>query len=101
MSWPRRIAAISATLAVLLGLTVLVGWVFHNWSVIKISPKLAPMQPTTAISFISAGLGLFGIILAKRRWIFVTCGLLGALAAIGLVEYLFGVRPGLDQFLGA
>jgi signal transduction histidine kinase len=101
MSWPRRIAALSAALAILLGLTVLVGWAFHSWSVIKISPKLAPMQPTTAISFISAGLGLMGIILAKRRWIFVTCGLLAALATIGLLEYLVGVRSGLDQFLGA
>jgi hypothetical protein len=94
MSWPRRIAALSAALAILLGLTVLVGWAFHSWSVIKISPKLAPMQPTTAISFISAGLGLMGIILAKRRWIFVTCGLLAALATIGLLEYLVGVRSG-------
>jgi signal transduction histidine kinase len=88
-------------MAILLGLTVLVGWAFHNWSVIKISPKLAPMQPTTAISFISAGLGLIGTILAKRRWIFVTSGLLAALATIGLLEYLLGVRSGLDQFLGA
>src|SRR5580693_10004404 len=101
MSWPRRIAALSAALAILLGMTVLVGWAFHNWSVIKISPKLAPMQPTTAISFISSGLSLMGIILAKRRWIFVTSGLLAALATIGLLEYLLGVRSGLDQFLGA
>jgi signal transduction histidine kinase len=101
VSWPKRISALSSALAILLGPIVVIGWAVHSGFIVRISPKLPPMQPTTAISFTLAGLGLLGFLLSKPRWVYTTSAVIAALAAISILDYVFQLRMSLDQLLGA
>jgi signal transduction histidine kinase len=69
MSWPRRIAALSGTLGILLGLTLL----------------FARGEFIAAASLVAAGLALLGIVLGKPRWTFILSAVAGAVAVGSLM----------------
>lgn len=83
-------------LVVLIGMTVMVGWMTHTSGLIQISPQFAPMQFNTAILFVLSGLG----VLFLDRWQKVSAGL-GAiiflLSAITLLQYPMHIDLGIDQ----
>jgi len=86
ISWPRRIAALSGVLAILLASAVLVGWAVHSALLIQFSPNLPPMRPNTALSFGAAGLALLGLVLNKPRWTVTFSGVATALSASSLIS---------------
>ena len=99
-----RTAQIAALLVMLIGGLVLAGWLLDSATLRSFISGLTPMNPTTAATFILAGLSL-GLLQIQPsvRWIRWT-GRAGALlvALIGgvkLGEYLFGWQVGLDLFL--
>jgi two-component system, sensor histidine kinase and response regulator len=100
-SWHIRIGALSAGVAILLGLAVLLGWTLHSGFLIQVAPDLPPMQRNTAAGFILAGMGLLGIVLAKPRLIFIASAVTASLAVASLLEYLFHSNLGIDQLLGS
>jgi signal transduction histidine kinase len=92
LSWPKRIGALCGALAILLGLTVLIGWVVHSVFLMRISPSLPAMQRSTAVSFAMAGIALFGVVLNKSRWISIASAITASVTLFSLVEYLLRVR---------
>jgi len=101
MSWPRMTGALFGALAILLGSFVLVGWAVHSTFLIQVAPDLAPMQRNTALSFSLSGLALLGIVMSRRRLVFIGSAITATLAAVSLLEYLFRVNFGIDELLGA
>jgi signal transduction histidine kinase len=81
MSLPKATGALCGALTILLGAVVLVGW--------------APIQRGTAVSFILIGLALLGMVNNRPRLTFIGCGATAILAAVSLLEYVFGARLGI------
>ncbi len=97
-AWSRRAGLALA----LLGVIVLVGWVWHISALLSISPSFAPMKPSTALCFILFGLALSleGALRrsAERARKIATFALL-ALAFTTLIESALHAGPSLDQAL--
>jgi two-component system, sensor histidine kinase and response regulator len=94
-SWPRLTGAVCGALTIALGLAVLAGWIVHSTFLVRGTPDLAPMQPSTAVSFALAGLAVLGIANNHRRVILACSAIVGIVAGVSLVAYLF------DWTLGA
>jgi PAS domain S-box-containing protein len=104
----QKRSVVAATLigvaSVLLGLTVLAGWVFGVDAIKSIQPGWATMKANTAIGFILAGTALWSI---QRRsitpWVApvsIACALATvALGGITLIQYFTHVDLGIDQAL--
>jgi len=101
MSWPGMTGAICGFLSILLGTTVLIGWMIHSPFLIQIAPDLAPMQRNTAVSFILIGLALIGIVRSKPRFTLAGSAITGILATASLLQYLLHTNLGIDELLGA
>jgi protein-histidine pros-kinase len=105
---PRRrslaAAAVIGVASVLLGLTVLAGWVFDVPAIKSVQPNWAAMKANAAIGFILAGTALW---LIQRRstapWVAtlaIGCALATtALGGITLIQYFTHVDLGIDQAL--
>ena len=100
LSWATMTGAICGALAILLGLSVLVGWVVHSTFLIQIAPDLAPMQRNTAISFALCGIALLGIIASRPRLTLIGSTIAAALSIGSILEYLFRTSFGIDELLG-
>ena len=88
VSFPRMTGALCASLAMLLGLVVLVGWAAKSTFLIQVGTNLPPMQRLPAIAFVLCGLALLGITFAKTR-LTVVCSILTAILSVaGLLENL-------------
>ena len=86
------------------GLLVLVGWASGLDLLTRVLPGLVAMNPSTALSFVAAGLSLWlvgaGPAVRRARHVGLALGLLVALVGLAkLVEILTGWGPGLDQVL--
>lgn len=93
---------LSGSVSVLVGLSVLAGWHWHNEVLIQIGPTLAPMQRNTAVGFIVCGAGFLCWLSAGTRqkyvsWFGWAVAILGALT---LLEYSFSIDLRIDQLLG-
>lgn len=105
---PQRRAVVAATAigiaSVLLGLTVLAGWVFDLQAIKSIQPGWAAMKANTAIGFILAGTALA---LIQHRsaasWVAPVAMVLAlataALGGITLIQYFEHADLGIDQAL--
>lgn len=99
--WPRRLAIGSALFSIVLGTSVLIGWATHTFVLIQILPHLPFMVKNTAASFLLIGVALLTLALKGPRWIIVmTAGLVGAVNALTIIEYAFGVNFGTGALLG-
>jgi PAS domain S-box-containing protein len=100
--WSTRLAASAAAFIVALGLTVLAGWFSHTLGLVQLLPHLRPMTRNTAACFLLCGLALLMVARGSRRWPVVVCaGLVSAVSVLTLVEYVFPVNVGIDEFLGS
>lgn len=100
---------LTALLATLIGVTVLIGWAFDIAVLKSISPDWVTMKANTAVCFILTGIALWltaippltlktNSAIASRLARF--CGLLVFLfGALSLAEYISGWDLGLDQWL--
>jgi PAS domain S-box-containing protein len=78
ISLSRILGALCGGLAVLLGLSVLLGWAVHSPLLIRLAPELPRMLVTSAFGFVLSGLALLGIVF-NRRWLTLACSGLAAL----------------------
>jgi multisubunit Na+/H+ antiporter MnhE subunit len=78
-------------------LSVVLGWYTHK--LIQVSPNFAPMQFNTALSFLFTGIAL--ILTVRQHALFATvlCIFVVLVAALTLIEYVFGINLGVDQLL--
>jgi signal transduction histidine kinase len=93
-SWARLTGAVCGALTTALGLAVLVGWAVHSTLLVRGVPELAPMQPSTAISFALAGLAMVGIAKDRHRVILACSGIVGIVAGVSLIAYLLDLNLG-------
>ena len=102
----KSIPLLVATLSVLAGGLVLVGWAFDITAFKSILPGWVSMKANTALGFILAGIALLlasslsssPLSLRLARLCALLCSLIGLLT---LGEYLFTWNPGFDQWLFA
>jgi len=84
----------------LLGLSSLLGWIFHCTILISVIPGYASMKCNTALSFI--GFGSLLLLLLTRRYpllYYALAALVLLFNAVTLSEYIFHVNAGIDEFL--
>lgn len=94
----KIILPISGLISLALGVIVLFGWYTHSTTLIQVHASFVPMQYNTALGFLVCGIGLLAITRSK----FTVAGLSGflliLLGGLTLVEYVFGIDLGIDQF---
>jgi signal transduction histidine kinase len=100
----RRVARLQGCIVLLVGLVVLIAWVFDISSLKGLRPGLPTMKANTALGFVLSGgsLVLVGSFRPTRltRWAaWAGAGLLILLAGLTLAQYVFGVDLGIDQLL--
>jgi len=88
---------VSGSLVICLGLTVMMGWMTHQNSLVQIVPTYAPMQYNTAMCFVLSGLGLVLLMLSKRRLVTVIGMMVVAFGSLTLLQYLFDINLGIDE----
>lgn len=88
---------IAGLFSLVLGATVIFGWLIHNTFLIQISPSFAPMQVNTALGFILSGAGLLALAFGWHRWAQAIGVALTFMATIILARYLTGLSFGIDQ----
>ena len=99
--WPTRLATGAAVLVIVLGLTVLAGWISQTPELIQLLPHLPPMTRNTAACFLLCGLALLILALRGPRWLVVMCaGTVSAVSVLTLVEIVFRVNVGINELLG-
>lgn len=83
---------------------VLIGWATDSSDLKSLAPGFVPMMPNAALAFVAAGISLLTASsrpqTSGRRLVARSCAIMTA--GIGLItglEYVFGVNPGLDQWL--
>lgn len=90
---------LTGLLASALGAVVIVGWYTHNTKLIQIHPSFVAMQYNTALGFILGGVGLIAFVFRRFRLALTLSVILGIIALLTLIEYIFGVNLGIDQLL--
>ncbi len=101
-----QIARGASGLAILIGLSVLAGWLLDFRPLMTVLPGFVTMKPNTAVAFCFAGLSLFLVSLSAEgqngRWRTLSVALAGAVVTIGaltLGEYAAGINLGIDELL--
>jgi PAS domain S-box-containing protein len=103
-TWPGLSTAMSAV-AISIGLSVLAGWIFDIAMLKSIIPGLRVMVPNSALCFVFAGLAL---LLTeprdtredwRRQIAFVLSVVVVVLGGITILEYLTGLRLGVEGWL--
>ena len=105
----QLVASSVATLAIIAGGLVLVGWAFDLTTLKSILPGWVSVKPNTALAFVLTGLALLlshqmpARLPKKLTFVYHLgrfCGLLaGLIGLLTLAEYAFGWNPGFDQWL--
>ena len=97
----KRFAAGSAVFIVGLGVTVLVGWFFHQSALVELVPQLFFMTRNAAVCCLLCGVALLMIALKRSRWLVIVCtGIVSIVSVLTIVEYVFRVNAGIDELLG-
>ena len=100
----RTIARSGSILLMLLGILVLLGWVFHVGVLTTVLPGRITMKPNTAIGFLFLGISLFLSTRSRQsRGTQLGCAICASivisLGLLTLLEYLFHADLGIDQLL--
>jgi len=99
--WATRLAAGSAVAVIVLGLTVLAGWIVHPHVPVQLLPHLPAMTRNAAVCFVLCGLALLMVTLGGPRWAVVLCaGTVALLSLLILAEFLFRLNAVIDGLLG-
>ncbi len=100
----RTIARCGSILLMLLGILVLLGWVFHVGVLTSVLPGRITMKANTAIGFLFLGISLFLSTRSRQsRGTQLSCAISASivisLGLLTLLEYLFHADLGIDQLL--
>ena len=96
-AWAKGLAIVAGGCASLLGLAVVVGWIFNQPTLVQVVPSFVPMPLNVAIGFILCGLAVIAFVLPRTR---LGLGLAVAAISLGtltLLQYALGVSLGIDQ----
>ena len=93
LSLSRVLGATCGTLTLLLGLSVLLGWVVHSSLLIRLAPELPRMLIPTAVGFVLSGLALLGIAFNRPRLTLICSSLAALLGAAYLTIFISGPNP--------
>lgn len=98
------LAHAASVFSVVIGSTVLLGWLLDIPILKNILPDLAPMKFNTAVCFLLLGVSLYlqriEVSSARVRWLAHIAALIAILIALlTLSEYLFGWDLGIDQLI--
>lgn len=91
------LAIFFASLALLLGAVVLVGWYAKIPALIQILPTLVPMQYNTALAFLLVGVSLFFLIYSRPKIALIFGIAVSVIGFLTLFEYVSGLSLGIDQ----
>jgi diguanylate cyclase (GGDEF)-like protein len=93
----QRLLGFTGTVALLLGLAVLVGWILRAGVLVQVDPLLPPMAFNTALAFVAIGVGLIGR--ARRRLVLSHACAAGAvlLGLVVIVQHASGRNIGVDH----
>ncbi|HTL62167.1 MAG TPA: PAS domain S-box protein [Nitrospira sp.] len=100
------LASLAGFLSLQVGALVLIGWASDTITLKSLSSGFIPMMPNAAVALIFAGIALLTAAIRPEKGISrLTAGGCAVMTAsvgfITLLEYVFGVNPGLDQWLFA
>jgi len=98
------ISSVASTFAILLGISVLFGWIFDIPILMRVLPNAVAMKINTAIAFVLTGtclrLQIEPAVTKQRIRIARMCALLVvSVGVLTLNEYLFDIDFGIDQIL--
>ena len=99
-SWQIGVAIVAGWLTVGLGLVMMAAWHWQIPKLLQVPPGSPPMRYNTALAFALAGLAL--LLLQHRRgqrWAWVPAGGVLAIGGLTLIQYIFKVDFGIDQWL--
>jgi len=105
LSTLRSFAKAASIFCIVIGVTVMMGWVFNVGFLKSILPSLATMKANSALAFILCALSLWSLTDEKQpkspirfiTWVCATSVVLIAILTLG--EYLLDRNLGVDQFL--
>ncbi len=105
----RLFALAAGTVAIVVGLFVLFGWMFDLEVLKSVLPGRSSMKPNTALCFVLSGLALVLVSIAKHRShvpkdarhraAFICSSLVAVIALATLSEYLFAIDLKIDALL--
>lgn len=98
------IAKLSAGAAVLISVTVLIGWLLDIALLKSIVPNFPEMKPNTAVAFLIAGIGLYFAASEEnsgsKYYISASCGVaVYLIGSVTLGQYIFGFDARIDGLL--
>ncbi|OAI56849.1 hypothetical protein AYO49_03435 [Verrucomicrobiaceae bacterium SCGC AG-212-N21] len=91
-----RLTLASGILAILLGLTVMAGWLLRSPTIVRLHPSYAPMQFLTAVNFLLSGVALTALGIGRRRVTLALGLIVGTIGILVSAEHLLGARVGFD-----
>jgi len=97
--WHNRVVMVAGGASTFLGALVLTGWHTHNTMLIQVLPAFVPMQYNTALGFLLCGVGLLSVVVGRPRLAAACSAAAGTIGLLTLIEYIFGLDLGIDQFL--
>ena len=101
---PRKFALSLGTLVVILGLSVLVGWMLNIAALKSVFPGLGTMKPNTAMGLLLCG-GALAILSGREAgksikfWTTMIAVVVAVFGLLTLIEYFWGWKFGIDQWL--
>lgn len=91
-------AVTSAITTMLLGLSVVIGWLVGSEYLIQVNSEFVPMQFNTALGFILAGIGLGAVIFDYTKSAISSGIALMVLGMVTFLQYPLGLNFGMDEF---
>lgn len=100
-AWPTSLAAGCAVLLIVLGLTVLAGWIAKVPALIQLRPDLPPMTRNVAASFFLLGVALLVLSLRGPRWLAALCAApVLVVSCVSYADFAFRLDSGIHEILG-
>lgn len=84
-------------LALCLSVSVIIGWLIKNDSIIQLHPQLVPMQFNTALGILMASLGGLIALYRSRTWAALLWAATGLMGLLTLLQYILSLDFGIDQ----
>ncbi len=101
-----KVTRFTSLLAIVIGLSVLVGWLFDFRPLMTVLPGFVAMKPNTAIGLCFSGLSLFlfacpvhGGNRLPRTLAGTLAGAVAIIGAVTLAEYIVGFNVGFDELI--
>lgn len=80
----------------ILGLSIMAGWIIKHDPLIQIAPHFAPMQFNTAMGFFLTGLGLFFLTQNKHIISILLGAIISTFGIATIIQYAYGLNLGID-----